>query len=145
MIKCPICNYYKVSIKIKEKQFMLINECFNCFTTIHLFIDDYINNYKEFYSFCKKDKIPELCNCSKHSQIFVYFCHNCKEILCEECILSHDSKNHSIEKIKEILNDEDKNDIVECKKDLINLKNLIEKKIHEMNDKNEGFQDIKKI
>jgi len=145
MIKCPICNSYKVGIKIKEKQFMLINECFNCFTIIHLFIDDYINNYQEYYSFSKKDNTPELFNCSKHSQIFLYFCHNCKEILCNECFLSHDSKNHSIEKIKEILNDEDKNDIVECKKDLINLKNLIEKQIHEMNDKNEGFQDVKKF
>ena len=145
MIKCPNCNSYKVSIKLKDEKFMIINECFNCFTTIHLFIDDYINNYKEFCSFCKKDKISELCNCSKHSQIFAYFCHNCKEILCEECILSHDSKNHSIEKIKEIINDKDKIEIVEYKKDLVNLKNLIEKKIDEIHDKNEEFLDMKRL
>ena len=145
MIKCPICNSYKVLIKTKEKQYMLINECFNCFTTIHLFIDDYINNYHDFYSFSKKETLSELFNCSKHSQIFLYFCHNCKEILCKECFLSHDSKNNLIEKINEIINDEDKKDIVDCKKDLNNLKNLIEKKIHEINDKDDESQDVKRL
>ena len=90
MIKCLNCNSYKVCLKFKEKQFMLINECFNCFETNYFFIDDYINNYKEFYSITKKETFPDKNNCLKHSKIFLYFCHNCKEILCEDCLKSHD-------------------------------------------------------
>ena len=141
MIKCINCNSYKVCLKIKENKFMLINECFNCYETKYLFIDDYINNYKEFFSLIKKEEIiPELNDCAKHSKKFLYFCHNCKEILCEECFKSHDSINHFINNIKEIIDEREKNEIIDYKNVLNNLKNVIQKKEEEVFDTNDEFK-----
>ena len=131
MIKCFHCKSYKVCLTIKEKQYKIINECFNCYNNTHLFIDDYINNYKEFYSSLNHEKeiISEIHNCSKHSKEYISFCYNCKEMLCEECFISHDSKNHCIQKIKEIISDKENKEIIGCKKELNSLKNVIEIKL----------------
>ena len=137
MIKCLNCNSYKVCLKFKEKQFMLINECFNCYETNYLFIDDYINNYKEFYSAIKKETFPDRNNCLKHSKIFLYFCNNCKEILCEDCLKSHDSINHFIQKIKEIISEKEKNEIFDYKNKLNKMKDIIKKKLAEIDNKND--------
>ena len=137
MIKCLNCNSYKVCLKFKEKQFMLINECLNCYETNYLFIDDYINNYKEFYTATKKETFPDKNNCLKHSKIFLYFCHNCKEILCEDCLKSHDSINHFIQRIKEIIGEKEKNEIFDYKNKLNKLKDIIKKKLGEIDNKND--------
>ena len=146
MIKCLKCNSFKTCLKLNEKQYIIINECFNCYNRIHLFIDDYINNYKEFYCLLnKKETISELYSCSKHSKDYISFCNNCKELLCEECLISHDSINHLIQKIKEIVDNQEKNEINEYKNELINLKTVIEKKIGEIDNIKNVLSDKIKI
>ena len=103
-------------------------------------------NYKEFYT-SKQDKetITKIHNCSKHNKIFISFCNNCKEILCEKCLLSHDNINHPTQKINEIIDDKNKNEINEYKNELINLKEIIEKKIEENNKNQEENKDANKM
>lgn len=136
MIKCVNCNSYNVCLKIKEREYKVINECFKCGNIIHLFIDDYFNNYKDYYTpKNEKENVSELYNCYKHSKLYISFCHNCKEKLCEECLISHDKNKHFIQNIKEILEEKEKNKINDCKNDLENLKIIIKKKIDELNNK----------
>ena len=146
MIKCLNCNSNKVCLKFKEHKYTIVNECFNCYNIYYLFIDDYFLNYKEFYSYTdNKENVSKSYNCSKHSKTFILFCHNCNELLCEECLLSHDSTNHSIQKINEIIDEKEMKEINEYNKELINLKSIIEEKIGELNNGKEEFTKEIKI
>lgn len=146
MFKCISCNSYKVCLKFNDREYTIINECFNCSSIIHLFIDDFFQNYKEFYS-PKPDKenINKIHNCSKHNKGFISLCNNCKEILCEECLLSHDNINHLTKKISEIIEDKNKNEIIEYKNELNDLKEIIEKKIDENNKKQDENKEGNKL
>ena len=146
MFKCISCKSYKVCLKFNDREYTIINECSNCSNIIHLFIDDFFMNYKEFYT-SKQDKetITKNHNCSKHNKIFISFCNNCKEILCEKCLLSHDNINHPTQKINEIIDDKNKNEINEYKNELINLKEIIVKKIEENNKNQEENKDANRM
>ena len=146
MFKCINCNSYKVCLKFNEKEYKIINECFNCYNIIHLFIDDFFINYKEFYaSKPDKDKIKNIQICLKHNKAFISFCNNCKEILCEECLLSHDNINHPTQKIKEIIDNKSESRINEYKNELIDLKNIIEEKINENKNKQDENKEGNKL
>ena len=146
MFKCINCNSYKVCLKFNDREYAIINECFNCSNIIHLFIDDFFLNYKEFYtSKPDKENITKIHICSKHNKAFISFCNNCKEILCEECLLSHDNINHPTQKIDEIIDNKNKNEINEYKNELINLKEIIEQKINENNKKLEENKESNKM
>ena len=142
MIKCVNCESYNVCLKIKSKEYKVINECFKCGNIIHLFIDDYFKNYKDYYS-AKNEKeiVSKLYNCLKHSKLYTSFCHNCKEKLCEECLISHDKTNHFIQNIKEIFDEKERDEINNCKNELENLKIMLKKIIDELNNKNEENKD----
>ena len=134
MIKCINCRSNKVFLKIEESNYMVINECFNCYNIIHLFIDDYILNYKDYYSLnlnqnktLNNDKITNLCQ--KHNKTNIYFCFVCKINLCDECLQSHDRIIHSIKETKEIITEKEKEQIEEYKKILTLLKEEINNKI----------------
>ena len=135
MIKCISCNSNKVIFKIEDSKYMIINECYNCFNIYHLFIDDYTLNYKEYNNFSndnsnkKYDKFLFLCQ--QHTKKYTSFCFNCKKNLCDECLLSHNTSLHSIKEIGKIINEEEKQQIKEYKKELMLLKDLINKKIIE--------------
>ena len=75
MIKCINCNSHKVILKFDEIKYMVINECFNCYNIIHLFIDDYINNYKSFLNINKKENfdIKDINLCLKHNKPYISF------------------------------------------------------------------------
>ena len=135
MIKCISCNSNKVIFKIEDSKYIIINECYNCFNIYHLFIDDYTLNYKEYNNFSndnsnkKYDKFLFLCQ--QHTKKYTSFCFNCKKNLCDECLLSHNTSLHSIKEIGKIINEEEKQQIKEYKKELMLLKDLINKKIIE--------------
>ena len=135
MIKCISCNSNKVIFKIEDSKYIIINECYNCFNINHLFIDDYTLNYKEYNNFSndnsnkKYDKFLFLCQ--QHTKKYTSFCFNCKKNLCDECLLSHNTSLHSIKEIGKIINEEEKQQIKEYKKELMLLKDLINKKIIE--------------
>ena len=144
MIKCISCNSNKVILKIDESKYMIINECYKCFNIINLFIDDYIVNYKQYYSFNKNENNDkdnkEFLLCLKHSKKYEYFCSNCKINLCAECLLSHNRAIHSIKEIKNIINKDEKALIEIYKKDVLNLKEHINIKIVSINE-----QDYKNL
>ena len=141
MIKCIDCNSNKVILKLEESKYMVVNECYNCYNIIHLFIDDYLDNYKNFYSndisSISKDKEKEMHLCQKHSQNYVSFCFNCYQNLCNECLLSHNGAIHSITAIKQIITKNNIEEIQIYKKDMILLKDNIYKKIEYNKQKNE--------
>ena len=141
MIKCIDCNSNKVILKLEESKYMVVNECYNCYNIIHLFIDDYLDNYKNFYSndisSISKDKEKEMHLCLKHSQNYVSFCFNCYQNLCNECLLSHNGAIHSITAIKQIITKNNIEEIQIYKKDMILLKDNIYKKIEYNKQKNE--------
>ena len=141
MIKCIDCNSNKVILKLEESKYMVVNECYNCYNIIHLFIDDYLDNYKNFYSndisSISKDKEKEMHLCLKHSQNYVSFCFNCYQNLCNECLLSHNRAIHSITAIKQIITKNNIEEIQIYKKDMILLKDNIYKKIEYNKQKNE--------
>ena len=146
MIKCINCRSNKVFLKIEESNYMVINECFNCYNIIHLFIDDYILNYKDYYSLnlnqnktLNNDKITNLCQ--KHNKSNMYFCFVCKINLCDECLQSHDRIIHSIKETKEIITEKEKEQIEEYKKILTLLKEEINNKIsfYKNNKKEEDY------
>ena len=153
MIKCISCNSNKVILKLDESKYMIINECYNCSNIINLFIDDYIINYKEYYSFNKEKKEKQIMGvqflllnkdiykkndndltlCLKHSKKYESFCFNCKINLCTECLLSHNITLHSIKEINKIINKDDLELIEIYKKDILNLKEEINKRIESIN------------
>ena len=146
MIKCPKCSSYKVCLKFNEKKYSIINECFNCYLTIQLFIDDYFNNYKEFYSYqSTNNDFAKKYFCEKHNKNFISFCYNCKEILCEECLTSHDSIYHYIQKIRDILDNNDKNCCLDYKIQISNLQGIIEQKIDKINKNDKDSNDSLKL
>ena len=143
MIKCIECNSNKVILKLEESKYMVINECYNCYNIIHLFIDDYVDNYKNYNSIdissdsnTQKEKDTKICQ--KHSKDYISFCFNCNINLCNECLLSHDSSLHSISSIKQIItqNDIKENQII--KNHMTSLKEEINKKI-EFNKQNKEY------
>ena len=152
MIKCITCKSNNVFLKIKESNYMIITECFNCYNIMHLFIDDYILNYKEYYSLnliskeintnINNDKNINLC--LKHSKNYIYFCFNCKINLCDECLKYHDRAIHSIKEIKEIITKKEKEQIEEYKKILLILKEEINNKIEKIknNKKEEDYKNL---
>ena len=148
LFKCVNCSSYKVCLKFNEREYKIINECYNCYNIIHLFIDDFFLNYKEFYtSIPKKENISEMHICSKHNKPFISFCDISKEILCDECRISHDNINHPLQIIEEIIDNKNKNEINEYKNELNILKEIIEKKIEENknNEYKEGIKLLKSI
>ena len=140
MIKCISCNSNKVILKLDESKYMIINECYNCFNIINLFIDDYIVNYKQYYSLNKNqnnDKYnKELFLCHKHNEKYEHFCFNCKINLCSQCLLSHNRAIHPIKEIKNIINNDEKTLIEIYKKEVLNLKEHISLKIESINEQN---------
>lgn len=153
MIKCISCKSNKVIFKIEDSKYMIINECFNCYNIIHLFIDDYILNYKEYNIFGnnsnkQNEKLNNYSNmtlCQKHSKTYTSFCFMCKENLCNECLLSHNSSLHLIKQIKEIINKDEKVQIEEYKKQLILLKKSINNEISEINQNNKKEEYYEKL
>ena len=131
MIKCINCNSHKVIFKFDEIKYMVINECFNCYNIIHLFIDDYINNYKSFLNINKKENfdIKDINFCLKHNKPYISFCFNCQINLCDECLLSHNRAVHLIQKIEEIIPKNEIENIEKYRKNIIILKEDINKKI----------------
>ena len=111
MIKCISCKSNKVILKIEDSKYMVISECYNCYNIVHLFIDDYFLNYKEYNNFANSIKNKSDDNsiilCQKHSKKYSSFCFNCKINLCDECLLSHNSSLHSIKEIQKMLNGEE--------------------------------------
>ena len=95
MIKCISCKSNKVIVKIEDSKYMVINECYNCCNIVHLFIDDYFLNYKEYNNFINniknKNDDNSILFCQKHTKKYTSFCLNCKINLCDECLLSHNS------------------------------------------------------
>ena len=147
MIKCTNCKSNKVIFKIQDSNYMIINECYNCNNIIHLFIDDYMLNYKEFNTFNfipnnsnkRIDQDKNINLCLKHNgKQYKLFCFNCKINLCEECLLSHNSSLHSIKEIKNIIIKNDKEQIDQYKKELLSLKEEINNKIVIINQNNKN-------
>ena len=136
MIKCVNCYSKNILLRLEESKYMVINECYSCHDIIHLFIDDYFKSYYSIYIVLNNiNKDENLC--LKHSQNYVSFCYNCKKSLCNECLLSHNRAIHSIKTIKQIITPVDMQEIELYKKDLILLKNEINKKIEDNKQKND--------
>ena len=145
MIKCISCKSSKVILKIEDSKYMAISECYNCCNIVHLFIDDYFLNYKEYNNFFNniknKNDDNSILFCQKHSKKYISFCLNCKINLCDECLLSHNSSLHSIKEIQKIINEEEKELIIEYKKELTMMKDLINKKINDYKKEKENEEE----
>ena len=133
MIKCVNCNSFNLVIKFKEKNYQIVNECYDCNEYNHIFIDDYIDNYLNKNKIGNekdegKDKAIYFCN--KHSQKFSCFCYTCNNCLCNECLLSHNIQLHNTQNIFEMFTKEIKDKISNYKKALQNLETLINTKIN---------------
>ena len=136
MIKCINCYSKNVLFLLEESKYMVINECYSCHNIIHLFIDDYLKNYYSIYIVLNYIKKGENL-CPKHCQNYVSFCYNCKQNLCNECLLFHNRAIHSIKTIKQIITPADIEEIELYKKDLLLLKNEINKKVEYNKQKND--------
>ena len=145
MIKCINCNSIKVVLKLDELKYIVINECFNCYKRIHLFIDDYFDNYKSFINL-DENKIKDINKdknlCLKHSRQFTSFCFNCKINLCDECLISHSGSLHYIKKINEIISKDDIEQNEKYKKSIICLKEEINQKIKCFTNKEKASDDF---
>ena len=145
MIKCTNCNSIKVALKFVESKYIVINECFNCYKRIHLFIDDYFDNYKSFINQNEnknKDFNKEQNLCLKHSKQFTSFCFNCKINLCDECLLSHSGAIHFIQKINEIISKEDIEQTEKYKSSVLCLKEEINKKLISFTNKDDLYYKL---
>lgn len=143
MIKCINCNSIKVVLKLDEFKYIVINECFNCYKRIHLFIDDYFDNYKSFINLNENKNYNKEQNlCLKHSKQFISFCFNCKINLCDECLLSHSESIHFIQKINEIISKDDIEQNEKYKKSIIYLKEEINKKLKSYTNKEKASDDF---
>jgi len=145
MIKCINCNSIKVVLKIDELKYIVINECFNCYKRIHLFIDDYFDNYKSFINLNKNEKNvfnKDQNLCLKHSKQFSSFCFNCKINLCEECLLSHSGVIHFIQTINEIISKDDIEQNEKYKKSITCLKEEINQKLKSLAIKDKSSDDL---
>lgn len=143
MIKCITCNSKKVILKLDESKYMITNECHNCYNIINLFIDDYIKNYPQYYSFNKDiNNETDLFLCHKHNKQYENFCFNCNINLCNECILSHNRTIHLVKEIKNIISKEEKELIELYKKDIINLKEQINMYIQRIKTNEKECQNV---
>ena len=143
MIKCINCNSIKVVLKLDEFKYIVINECFNCYKRIHLFIDDYFDNYKSFINLNENKNYNKEQNlCLKHNKQFISFCFNCKINLCDECLLSHSESIHFIQKINEIISKDDIEQNEKYKKSIIYLKEEINKKLKSYTNKEKASDDF---
>ena len=143
MIKCINCNSIKVVLKLDEFKYIVINECFNCYKRIHLFIDDYFDNYKSFINLNENKNYNKEQNlCLKHNKQFISFCFNCKINLCDECLLSHSESIHFIQKINEIISKDDIEQNEKYKKSIIYLKEEINKKLKSYTNKEKSSDDF---
>ena len=145
MIKCTICNSNKIILKIEEAKYKIINECYNCYNIIHLFIDDYLENYQGYNSINTTQNAnifdKNLNLCQKHNKQYNSFCFICKTNLCNECLISHNIDLHLIKEIKDIINQKDKEEIILYKNEIFNLKEEINQKIEIIKQKNENGID----
>ena len=143
MIKCINCNSIKVVLKLDEFKYIVINECFNCYKRIHLFIDDYFDNYKSFINLNENKNYNKEQNlCLRHNKQFISFCFNCKINLCDECLLSHSESIHFIQKINEIISKDDIEQNEKYKKSIIYLKEEINKKLKSYTNKEKASDDF---
>ena len=143
MIKCINCNSIKVVLKLDEFKYIVINECFNCYKRIHLFIDDCFDNYKSFINLNENKNYNKEQNlCLKHNKQFISFCFNCKINLCDECLLSHSESIHFIQKINEIISKDDIEQNEKYKKSIIYLKEEINKKLKSYTNKEKASDDF---
>lgn len=145
MIKCINCSSIKVVLKLDDLDYIVINECFNCYKRIHLFIDDYFDNYKSCINLNEnknKDFNKQQNLCLKHSKKFTSFCFNCKINLCDECLLSHGGAIHYIQKINEIISKDDIEQNEKYKKSNICVKEVINQKLKSYTNKEKASDDF---
>ena len=119
---------------------LLLNENnieFKCKDNNHskrLYIKEYIEKMQKY----NNKKLNEICD--KHNKIYSYYCLNCNNHLCQECVQSKKHKNHNKEILIEIKPEKEEINIIKEKIENYN------KKIKELNEeKNKKMKELENL
>ncbi|XP_066910782.1 E3 ubiquitin-protein ligase TRIM56-like [Clytia hemisphaerica] len=109
------------------------NHCKNCVLNLCKDCTNYHQRCVRFVGHCivavssvSQESVNQVRYCAKHKELLKYFCENCKVVVCNDCMISNQHKQHSMSLIteaKEKAKKELKQKLLkglECKQNLLN-------------------------